>query len=205
MGCFTRNKFEKLTREEVVEAIIALNREESAIEAELAQKKKDITTLTEEAKTETNRNLKLLKVKKINFAKAEIEDLTKRAMYLMYNERMMRKLKGAIDDNKFFKKSADAPLNALLADQKSLAAFLNKTLETRISAEEVLTSSDELWQEINDSYIENETIYGTSSDDDKLLAVFEAENQADEELGIKPEKTAPDIAAEEKTAEAEDE
>lgn len=203
MGCFSRNRFEKLTREEVVEAIIALSREESAIESELSDKKKEITSLTEEAKKESNRNLKLLKVKKINFAKAEIEELTKRAMYLMYNERMMRKLKAAIDDNKFFEKSAGAPLNALLADQKSLAAFLNKTLGTRIRAEEVLTSSDELWQEINDSYIENETIYGASSDDDKMLAVFEAENQADDELDIV--KREGDSAAGEKKAEADDE
>ena len=208
MGCFfSRNKFEKLTREEVVEAIIALGREESAIESELASKKKEITVLTEEAKRETDRNLKLLKVKKINFAKAETEDLTKRAMYLMYNERMMKKLKSAIDDNKFFEKSAGAPLNAMLADQKSLAAFLNKTLNTRVRSEDVLTSSDELWQEINDSYIENEAIYGTSSDDDNLLAVFEAENQADSELGIvpaaaeKPTTEKPD----EKQAEADDE
>lgn len=204
MSCFSRNRFEKLTREEVVEAIIALGREESAIESELADKKREIEKLTEEAKRETDRNLKLLKVKKINFARSEIEDLTKRAMYLMYNERMMKKLKAAIDDNKFFAKSAGAPLNAMLSDQKSLAEFLNKTLNTRVRAEEVLTSSDELWQEINDSYIENETIYGTSFDDDKLLAVFEAENQADAELGVtSPEEFAP--KADKAQAEADDE
>lgn len=205
MGCFSRNKFEKLTREEVVEAIIALSREESAIETELADKKREIAELTAEAKRETDRNLKLLKVKKINFAKAETEDLTKRAMYLMYNERMLKKLKAAVDDNKFFAKSADAPLNAMLADQKALAAFLNKTLNTRVRSEEVLTSSDEMWQEINDSYIENETIYGTSGADDKLLAMFEAENQADAELGV-PVKDLPEAEIiEDKKTEADDE
>lgn len=184
MGCFSKSKFDKLTREEVVEAIITLQKEEKAIETEISEKEKDIIDCTEKAKREKDRNLKLLRVKQLNFAKEEISELSQRAMYIMYNERMLKKLKTSVEDNKFFAKTSGIAINRMLADQKGLAAFLNKALNTRVKAEDVLTSADDVWQEVKDSYLGNDTIYGTNKSDDQILALFEAENQADSEMGI---------------------
>lgn len=181
MGLF-KSKYDKLTREEVVESICKLENEQQFIETELEEKQKKIDELMEKGRKGTDQQLKLLYAKKINTLKAEREQDVKRAMYLMYNTQLLHKLKNAIDDNQFFKNSAKMSLGNLLSDQKGLAKFLNKTLNTRVDAEDVLTSADETFREIEEAYEPNSTIYGVNNADDALLAMFETENTiADEQ------------------------
>ena len=190
MGLF-RSKFDKLTREEVVDAICKLEKESQKIEDELVEKQKKIDELMAKGRTETNREIKLFYAKKINALKAEREESVKRAMYIMYNVRLLNKLKNAIDDNQFFKTSTKMSLGGLLADQKGLAKFLNKTLNTRIAAEDVLTAADETFTMVEEAYESNEGIYGMSEQDDQLLAMFETEEAvaADADMFAEPEET----------------
>ena len=179
-----KSKFDKLTREEVVDAICKLEQESKAIEDGLGAKQQQIDDLMKKGKTEKSRDVKLFYAKKINALKAEREQSVQRAMYLMYNIQLLQKLKTAIDDNQFFKNTSKVSLGNLLADQKGLAKFLNKTLGTRVAAEDVLTSADETFRAVEDAYEKNESIYGMSSQDDELLAMFETEEQVEAEQEI---------------------
>ncbi|MCD7729425.1 MAG: hypothetical protein LUI60_05880, partial [Clostridia bacterium] len=105
-----------------------------------------------------------------------------RGMYILYNMKLLRKLKNTIDDNNFFIKTGNASLGNLLSDQKGLAAFLNKALNTKVKSEQVLTDADDTWREVQSSYTENERIYGVGEHDDELLAMFETQEQLDDEL-----------------------
>ena len=134
-----------------------------------------------EGRTEKSKEIKLFYAKKINALKADREQSVQRAMYLIYNVQLLQKLKNSIDDNRFFKNTAKTSLGNLLADQKGLAKFLNKTLGTKVAAEDVLTSADETFKAVEDSYEKNESIYGMSSQDDALLAMFETEEQVEAE------------------------
>lgn len=176
-----KSKYDKLTREEVVDAICKLEKELQSIEDEFSEKQKQIEDLMQKGKKETNKEAKLFYAKRINALKTDREQSVRRAMYLMYNVRLLNRLKSAIDDNQFFKNSGKISLGNLLADQKGLARFLNKTLNTRVKAEDVLTSADEMFRNVEDSYEKNESIYGTNSDDDALLAMFETEERVEEE------------------------
>lgn len=178
---FLSSKFDKLTREEVVDAICNLEKESKDIESELIEKKKEINELMAKGKAETDRESKLYYAKKINMLKSDREQSVQHAMYLLYNIRLANKLKSAIDDNCFFKKSAKMSLRNLLADQKGLAKYLNKTLKTRVAAEDVLTSADEMFQQVEEAYEKNDSIYGMNKDDDALLAMFETEEIVAEE------------------------
>ena len=189
--CFFKSKFDKLTREEVVDAICKLEQEEKEIEDGLILKNKQIDELMQRGKAEKSKEIKLFYAKKINALKAEREQSVQRAMYLMYNVQLLQKLKNAIDDNQFFKKTTNISLGNLLSDQKGLARFLNKTLGRRIAAEDVLTSADETFCEIESAYEKNETIYGVNSQDDALLALFETEEQVDGEQAVYDPK--PDV------------
>lgn len=176
-----KSKYEKLTREEVVDAICKLEKELQSIEDGLVDKQKQIDALLAKGKQETNREIKIFYAKKINSLKADREQSVKRAMYILYNTQLLNKLKTAIDDNQFFKNTSRASLGNLLSDQKGLAAFLNKTLNTRIAAEDVLTSADETFKNIEEAYEQNESIYGMNENDDALLAMFEQEETVAEE------------------------
>lgn len=179
-----KSKYDKLKREDVTDAICKLEQEQERIDHEIEGSKKQIATLMEKGKKETDKQIKLYYAKKINTIKANRERDIKRITYLMYNIQLLERLKTAIDDNQFFKTSSKISLNNLLADQKGLAVFLNKTLQTKISAEDVLTSADETFNDIESSYEENETIYGVSKNDDELLAMFETEEQVNSEEEI---------------------
>ena len=190
---FRRNKFKNIKREDLVNSILELERQERTAEAEVYQKIKEIDALVEKGKHEKNRDLQLFIAKKISHLNEEKQTCMERGMYLLYNIRLMNKLKDAYDSNTFFKTQTKVPLSELLQDQKQLAKFLNKALETRISSEDVLTSADELFNEVQSAYETNQPIYGVGKSEEDILSMFEKENQLDEEqeLSQEPEKEEP--------------
>lgn len=187
MGLF-KSKYDKLTREEVVDSICKLEKDLQSIENGLVDKQKEVDDFMVKGKAETNREIKLFYAKRINALKAEREQSVQRAMYLMYNIQLLNKLKNAIDDNQFFKNTGKVSLGNLLKDQKGLAKFLNKTLNIRINSEDVLTSADETFRSVEEAYEKNETIYGMNKDDDALLAMFETEETVNAEQELYSEK-----------------
>lgn len=170
--CF-KSKYDKITRDDVVDSICKLETECNKIEKDMVEKQAQISNLTAKGKEEKNRELRLFYAKRINALKSEIEQDTQRAMYLMYNTQLLNKLKGAIDNNEFFKNTSKMSLGNLLKDQVGLAKFLNKALNTRVTAETILTDADETFREVETQYEKNEAIYGVGQSDDELLAVFE--------------------------------
>lgn len=188
-----KSKYDKLTREDVVDAICKLEKEANGIEDEITSFQQKIDGLIDKGKKETSRDIRLFYAKKINSLKEERVQNVQRAMYLMYNIQLLNKLKRAIDDNQFFAKTSKVSLSSLLGDQKGLAKFLNKALNVRISAEQILTDADETFKNIEDTYEKNDAIYGVQQNDDELLGMFELEEQLqDVELfGEAPTKEIP--------------
>ena len=178
-----KSKYEKLKREDVVEAICDLEKQENDLESAIVERARTIDELLEKGRKETNRELKLFYAKKITSLREENQTDVKRGMYLMYNMKLLRKLKSTIDDNEFFVRTGKVSLGNLLADQKGLAQFLNKALNTKVRSEQVLTDADDTWNEIQSGYEENERIYGVNEQDDELLAMFETGEQLDAEMG----------------------
>ena len=204
-------KYKRISREEVTDAIYQLETEEAKLEKGVEEKSKEIAVLMEKGRTEKSRDMKLFYAKKISHLEEMKAEDTKRAMYLLYNIKMMNKLKSAIDQNQFFKNSGKVSLGNLLKDQRGLAAFLNEALNTRVKAEDVLTSADDTFKEIESYYEENGTIYGVNEKDDELLSIFEigdesvnADSSLDsvfeeqpEEAEAEPKKKIADMEGEE--------
>lgn len=188
---FKRNKFKNLNRADLVNSICELERQERTIEAEVYQKIKEIDALMDKGKKEKNKELQLFYAKKISNLQEEKQVCMERGMYLLYNIRLMNKLKDAYDNNTFFKTQTKVPLSELLQDQKNLAKFLNKALETRIASEDVLTSADELFMEVQAAYDVSEPIYGVGKNEEDILTVFEKEGQLEDEQALTQEKIEP--------------
>lgn len=178
---FRKNKFKNLKREDLVNSICELERQERTVEAEVFQKIKEIDALMDKGKKEKNKDLQLFYAKKISHLNEEKQTCMERGMYLLYNIRLMNKLKEALDSNTFFKTQTKVPLSELLQDQKRLAKFLNQALETRIASEDVLTSADELFQEVQSAYDVSQPIYGIGKNEEDILTMFEKESQLEDE------------------------
>lgn len=174
---FFKSRFEKLKREDVVNSIAQLQTEQANLEDKILASAGEINALIERGKRERDHDVKVFLAKKIEALKEERRENIKRATFLMYNIKLLGKLKKAIDDNEFFKTNSKVPLNSLLKDQKGLAVFLNKVLKTRIKAEDVMTSADDVFADVEAAYDPNERIYGVDKSEDQLLAVFEEGNQ----------------------------
>jgi len=173
MGFFFNNKFKKLKREDVVNSICELENQLSDIETGIASREKVVRELMQKGRRETSRELKLFHAKRIVHLREEKENLSKRGMYILYNVRLLNRLKDSIDEKEFIKITGKIGLSDLLGDQKGLAKFLNQTLKTKVRQEEVLTNADDLFNEVKAGYTENAAIYGANVNDDNLLAVFE--------------------------------
>lgn len=172
---FKKDKYSQLKREDVTDAIFELEKELKTLEDNILSSASEISAMMARGAKEKDRSTKLFIAKKINMMKAERAQNEKRAMYLMYNIQMLGKLRQAIDDNKFFGDKAKGSLNSLLADQQGLAQFLNQALQTKVRAEDILTSADETFKEVEGMYEENTAIYGKSDADDELLSMFETQ------------------------------
>lgn len=173
MWPFKRNKFRNLKREDVVNAICELEKQEADIEKGILDKSKQIEDYMKKGRQENSPELRLLYVKKISHLQEEKKEDISRGMYLLYNARLLHKLKNAIDDKSFFVSTGKVSLNNLLSDQKNLAKFLNKALNTKVLAEDVLTEADETFAEVKGLYEENDKIYGVSNTDDDIMALME--------------------------------
>ena len=182
---FGRNKFKKLKREEVVDAIIELTKQQEDLENGVLTKSEEVDKLMERGKKEKNRDIKLLCAKKVTSLREEIKRDTNRAAYLLYNIKLMEKLKAAIDDNQFVNNTIKLPLNKLLGDQKALSAFLQDAIQNRTSAEEALVSADQMFDTYEQSAnADTSPIYSANKSDDELLAMFEMQDQLDSEAEI---------------------
>lgn len=179
---FGRNKFKKLKREDVVNAIIEQSKQQEDLESGILAKSEEVEKLMERGRKEKNRDIKLLCAKKVNTLQDEIRRDTKRAAFLLYNVKLLEKLKSAIDDNRFIENTTKLPLNKLLCDQKALAQFLESSIQNRTTAENALVGANELfdsYEQAADS--DTSPIYSVNKSDDELLAMFEMQEQLDTE------------------------
>lgn len=173
MWPFKKNKYKKLKREEVVNAIIELDNRQALLEEEIKNKALEEKDLFNKGKQEKNRQLRLLYAKKIDALKKDQQSLLERSLYLLYNVQLLKKLKDALEDKEFISATSDVSLQELLKDQKNLAKFLNGALQTKIKSEEIMTEADDIFNQVKDSYNPDERIYGINSNDDQLLSMFE--------------------------------
>lgn len=198
MWFFKRDKFKKLKREDVVSSICELETKEAKLEEELLEKEKKIEELLERGRKEKSKDMRLFLAKKVTMLREEKQREIKQCLYLMYNIKLAKRLKDAIDDNQFVVDTGKVALRDLLGDQKGLAKFLNKALRTKVADEEILTSADETFNEIEGSYVESEAIYGVQENDDAMLAMFEtADGLADE---LPQEEVVDEVKAKENDA-----
>lgn len=197
-----RNRYKKLKKHQVQDAIYELEKQERLIEDLLVEKQEEVDFYLKKGKNEKTSELRLLYAKKIKHLKEEMQSDIAKGAYLLYNIKLLRQLKEAIEDKEFFQTTTKMSLGNLLKDQRGLATFLNQALNTKVMAEEVLTTADETFMEIKSAYEPNQDIYGIDKSDDEILSVFDAydeleiEQKLEELEEVSEKKPALEVAEE---------
>jgi len=172
--CLFKNKFETLTRDEVIDTICTLEREETLYEDKINTLTEDIKAKLNEGKLLENPLQRTFLVKKITLLTEKRERAIRQAMYIIYNLRLSERLKDAIDDKSLVDKIASLKSIKYFKDQKALALFLNDALNTKIKEEDVLTDADDTFKAVEEMYSGNLKNYGISDmTEDNILAFFE--------------------------------
>ena len=175
--CFRRKKFEKIDREEIVDAICSLEKEEKLIEDEIKVVSEQIKTMIDEGQKLDTTYDKIFLVKKISNENDRRVRLIKRGMFVLYNINLTNRLQDAIDDNIIVNKVKSLSSFDYLKNQKELAIYLNELLNTKTKTEDILTEADDAFVEVEKMFLENTKIYGiTDLSEDKLMAIFETNN-----------------------------
>lgn len=179
---FRKNKFNKIKRTEVVDKIIAFEKEREEIETSFLSQEKEIQSMYKKGYQEKNPQMRSFYANKIKRLKETNNNIIKRMQYLNYNISVMEKLKDAIDDQAFMKKNSEDTLVKLLGDAKSLTEFLSKSVTARKTAEDNLVGAHQVFTEMDQLYDKNEEIYGATEAEEDILAQFERGAMLDQEL-----------------------
>ena len=182
MGLFG-NRFNKIKRSDVVDAICDLEKQQKEILESINNHQKEIGDLMIKGRRERDRNMQIYMAKRITLLKKENANNTKRLQFVLSNISAMNQLKTALDDREFIKTNSKMPLNKMLNNPAELKSFLSKISNKKMAQEERLAENLSTFDEVEQEYIENETLYGSDTETDNILAMFEMGQQLDDEAG----------------------
>lgn len=181
MGLFG-NKFKKIKRTDVVDAIVELEKAQQDELSAIEEREKEIAKLMEQGRRSKDRHLQLALAKRINMLKTENAKTAKRIQYLNANVQALNQLKTSLDDESFIINNSKMPLNKLLSDPGQLRKFLNSVTLKKQRNEQVLGEALDIFDEAEENYIPDERIYAANESDDALLSMFEEQSSAEDEI-----------------------
>ncbi len=189
MGLFG-NRFNKIKRGEVVDTIIALEKQQQEILEQINGRTKACEEMFKKGKVERDKNLQMYYAKKISSMKKENSLEARRLQFIDSNISSMQQLKNALDDRDFIANNSKMSLNQMLSKPAELRSFIAKINNNKMKREEQVAENLTTFDEVEEDYIENEKIYGTDEDAENILAMFELDNELESEVQKAPNEEA---------------
>lgn len=171
---FKRKKFEKVKRADVVDAILQLEKQQKEVLDSVDDNKHEIDELMTKGKKESDRDIRLFYAKRIDSLRKANAMAGKRLQFLATNIGAMHNLKNAMEDNEFFENNSNIPLNQMLTNPAELQKFLAKATQKKMLREQSLGETVNLFDDMDATYVEDETVYGVSDGTEDILNMFEA-------------------------------
>lgn len=176
MGLFNRMHLRKIKRDEVVEALVELEKRQDRLLAQKQENNKKIEAYFNDGCNSNDKEEKLFCAKQINILKAENKSTMNRLIYLSNNISMLNQLKTALDEKDFIKVNKKMNLHQLIDNPTDLAKFLKTLNKDKMYHEEKLSNALDVMEEMNGGYEPNERLFGETQQDNELLAMFEYKN-----------------------------
>lgn len=172
--CFKKKKI--IEKDQVIDAIINLEREEMYVETQIHSLSSEMQSMIECGQELKENFDKIFLVKKIVILNEERQRAMKRAMFLLYNIKLSKRLRDVLEEKTLISNVTALSHFDYLKDQKELAIYLNEALDTKTKIEDILTDADDAFVEVEKMFLESNKIYDISDvSEDKLLSLFEVE------------------------------
>lgn len=181
MWFFKKNKYDKIKREDIVENIINIEKQQNQEIANIEERNKEVDALMIKGRSSNDKNYQLVLAKKINLLRQENQRSTQRIQFLNGNLKVLNQLKMALDDRGFLDNNSNMSLNQLLSDSKSLHKFLDDVNSKRSRRERDLGDVMDTFDAYEEDLDADDRIYGITEADDQLLSIFETGKSSSDE------------------------
>ena len=202
MGLFKRDPLKNIKRDEVVDAIIDLEKKKDEMQDDIFIKEKQINQKLHRGKKSVSLSEKKLLANEILMLQRQVKASQKRVGFVDKKIYVTEQIKLAIDDMEFTNYNKKSTVDKLFANNKQLEKFLTTVVDEKTFADQELLEQIDLVDNIMGVYMEDENLYGESKEVNDILSMMEDDDYEISEP-VEPE-SAQTTAKEEKEAELEE-
>ncbi len=187
MGLFKRNPLKNIKREEVVDAIVELEKKKDELQDDVFIKEKQITQKLHRGKKSNSLSEKKMLANEILMLQRQVKASQKRIHFIDKKVYVTEQVKLAIDDMEFANYNRKSTLSKMFKSNTQLEKFLTNVVDAKSMADNELLEQIDLVDGIMNTYMEEDNLYGDTQEVNNILSMME--DDVEEEVSY--EKEAP--------------
>lgn len=176
MKLFKRNPLKNIQREDVVKAIMDLEKKKDELQNDVYLKEKNIQTKINQGKKSKSLSEKKVLANDVMMLQRQSQASHKRISFIEKKIYVTEQVKLAIDDLEFSNYNKKSSLNKLFKNSDQLQRFLENVVETKTQADQELLDQVEIVDGTMGAYTENEMLYSQSDEMNKILSMMESDD-----------------------------
>lgn len=173
MGLFKRNPLKNVKREDVVDAIIELEKKKDELQDDVFIREKQVSSKMQRGKHSKSLSEKKMLANEILMLQRQVKAAQKRIMFIDKKIYVTGQIKLAIDDKEFSDYNKKSTIGQIFANNASLEKFLTGVVDEKTFADEELNEQIDMVDSIMNTYMEDDNLYGESQDVNNILSMME--------------------------------
>lgn len=173
MGLFKRHPFKNVKREEVVDAIIELEKKKDELSDDVFIREKQISDKMQRGKQSKSLSEKKLLANEIMMLQRQVKATQKRIIFVDKKIYVTGQVKLAIDDMDFANYNKKSSVGQMFKNNASLEKFLSNVVDAKTEADSELLEQIDMVDSIMDTYLEEDSLYGESEGVNNILSMME--------------------------------
>jgi hypothetical protein len=173
MGLFKRNPLKNVKREDVVDAIIELEKKKDELSDDVFIREKQISDKMQRGKHSKSLSEKKMLANEILMLQRQVKAAQKRIMFIDKKIYVTGQIKLAIDDKEFADYNKKSTIGQLFKNNASLEKFLTGVVDEKTYADQELNEQIDMVDSIMNTYMEDDNLYGESQDVNNILSMME--------------------------------
>ena len=188
MGLFKRNPLKNINRDDVVEAIIELEKKKDEMQDDIFVKEKQINQKLHRGKKSSSLSEKKLLANEVLMLQRQVKASQKRVGFMDKKIYVTEQIKMAIDDMEFAEYNSKSTVGKLFKNNGQLEKFLTNVVDMKTMADSELLEQIDLVDGIMDTYEMDDNLYGDGKEIDDILSLMEDDDYDIPEVQEREEK-----------------
>lgn len=177
MGLFKRNPLKNIKREDVVDAIIELEKKKDELQDDVFIREKQVSDKMHRGKSSKSLSEKKMLANEIIMLQRQVKAAQKRIIFIDKKIYVTEQVKLAIDDMEFANYNKKSPVGQMFKNNASLEKFLTNVVDAKTEADTELLEQIDMVDSIMNTYLEEDNLYGESEDLNNILSMMEDDTE----------------------------